>query len=79
MTNFVSPPPSPTLPTPLSPPPNPQSGMFMEDTEQSTVSDVGGLAERLESALKKAGASSEEADLTEEEKAAKIAELDDGW
>jgi hypothetical protein len=43
------------------------------------VSDVGGLAERLESALKKAGASSEEADLTEEEKAATIAELDDGW
>ena len=53
------------------------TGGLMEDVEVSSVSDVGGLVERLEEALKEAGGEVE--DLTEEEKRKKIEEADDGW
>ncbi len=54
------------------------AGGLMEDVEVSTVSDVGGLAERLETALKKAGVE-DDVELTEEEMQKKQEELDDGW
>lgn len=59
------------------------AGMLLEDVEVSSVSDIGSLTSKLESALKQSGGINEEnmkqLELTDEEKK-KIAEAaDDGW
>lgn len=59
------------------------AGKLMEDVEVSSVSDVGSLASQLEDALKASGSVDDDTvaslELTEEEKAKKAEEADDGW
>lgn len=56
------------------------TGMLMEDVEVSSVEDLGSLTNQLEEALKSSGGtSSEELEMTEEEKQRIKEEADDGW
>eukprot|EP00586_Coscinodiscus_wailesii_P012036 CAMPEP_0172497490 /NCGR_PEP_ID=MMETSP1066-20121228/100751_1 /TAXON_ID=671091 /ORGANISM="Coscinodiscus wailesii, Strain CCMP2513" /LENGTH=158 /DNA_ID=CAMNT_0013270303 /DNA_START=95 /DNA_END=571 /DNA_ORIENTATION=+ len=56
------------------------SGMFMEDVEVSSVSDLGSLTSKLEAALKETGSvEDKQIELTEEEKKKIKEEADDGW
>lgn len=59
------------------------SGMLLEDVEVSSVSDIGSLTSKLESALKESGGINDdkmqELELTEEEKKRIAEEADDGW
>jgi hypothetical protein len=55
------------------------SGMFMEDVEVSSVDDVGSLANQLEAALKASGGTTEDLEMSEEDKKRIEEEADDGW
>lgn len=59
------------------------SGMLLEDVEVSSVSDIGSLTSKLESALKESGGINDdkmqELEMTEEEKKRIAEEADDGW
>ena len=54
------------------------TGGLMEDTEVSSVSDLGSLTSQLENALKETGTVEVE-EMTEEEKKRIAEEADDGW
>merc|ERR1719491_1322940 len=56
------------------------TGMLMEDTEVSSVEDLGSLTSQLEQALKASGGTKEdEFEMTEEEIKRLEEEADDGW
>ena len=56
------------------------SGMFMEDVEKSSVSDIGSLTNQLEKALKESRDDlDEDFEISEEEKKRMEEEADDGW
>ena len=56
------------------------SGMFMEDVEKSSVSDIGSLTNQLEKALKESRDDlDEDFEISEEEKKRMEDEADDGW
>jgi hypothetical protein len=56
------------------------TGMLMEDTEVSSVEDLGSLTSQLEQALKASGGTTEdEFEMTEEEIKRLEEEADDGW
>lgn len=56
------------------------SGMYMEDVEVSSVSDLGSLTDQLEAALKESkGEIEENLEISEETKKRVEEELDDGW
>merc|ERR1712224_1008205 len=56
------------------------TGMLMEDTEVSSVEDLGSLTSQLEQALKASGGTAEdEFEMTEEEIKRLEEEADDGW
>jgi len=54
------------------------AGMFMEDAEISSIEDLGSLTSQLEQALKATG-SSEDFEMSEEEKQKVKDELETGW
>ncbi|MGK3747358.1 MAG: hypothetical protein ACI8RD_007818 [Bacillariaceae sp.] len=55
------------------------AGMFMEDQEVSSIEDLGSLTSQLEQALKATGGTTEDFEMTEEEKQKVKDDLDDGW
>ena len=55
------------------------SGMYMEDVEVSTVSDLGSLTDQLEAALKESKGLQEDLEISDETKKRVEEEMDDGW
>jgi hypothetical protein len=55
------------------------AGMFMEDVEVSSIEDLGSLTSKLEQALKATGGTTENFEMTEEEKQKVKDDLEDGW